>query len=123
MNKIILYHYAAIFSLIGFNLTANANLIPLMLLCIVVFALCAVRFAKSVQDKDAADRERIKRHGDAHDRIGKRFKKLEDAVDKKMDKPKSNIRTGSRISPEYIKMLEEKGVKVDDSRAEDQTAP
>ncbi|MBR1533830.1 MAG: hypothetical protein IJ639_05670 [Ruminococcus sp.] len=123
MNKIILYHYAAVLSILGFALTMNANLIPLMLLFIVVFAICAVRFAKSVQEKDAADRERIKRHGDSHRRIKEKLDKMDAALKTKMDKPKNNVRTGSRLSPEYIKMLEEKGVKVDDGRTKDASAP
>lgn len=123
MNKIILFHYLAIFAILGFGLSMTANLIPVTILSAILFAACAILFAKAVQEKDAHDRRHREKHHEAHKRIRKRFDELDDALKQKMDKPKSNIRAGSKVSPEYIKMLAEKGVEVVDDRAEDQAAP
>ena len=119
MNKIILFHYLAIFAILGFGLSMTANLIPVTILSAILFAACAILFAKAVQEKDENDRRHREKHHEAHKRIRKRFDELDGALKQKMDKPKSNIRAGSKVSPEYIKMLAEKGVEVVDDRAED----
>ena len=116
MNKIILFHYLAILAILGFGLSMTANLIP-------VTILSAILFAKAVQEKDAHDRQHREKHHEAHKRIRERFDKLDDALKQKMDMPKNTVRAGSKVSPEYIKMLAGKGVEVVDDRAEDQAAP
>lgn len=123
MNKIILFHYLAILAILGFGLSMTANLIPVTILSAILFAACAILFAKAVQEKDAHDRRHREKHHEAHKRIRERFDKLDDALKQKMDKPKNTVRAGSKVSPEYIKMLAEKGVEVVDDRAEDQAAP
>lgn len=123
MNKIILFHYLAIFAILGFGLSMTANLIPVTILSAILFTACAILFAKAVQEKDTHDRQHREKHHEAHKKIREKFDKLEKALDHKMDKPKNTVRAGSKVSPEYIKMLAEKGVEVVDDRAEDQTAP
>ena len=123
MNKIILFHYLAILAILGFGLSMTANLIPVTILSAILFAACAILFAKAVQEKDMYDRQHREKHHEAHKRIRKRFDELDDALKQKMDKPKNTVRAGSKVSPEYIKMLAGKGVEVVDDRAEDQAAP
>lgn len=120
MNKIIILHYGAIISILGVALSANANLIPLMILFALIFAVCAVKFAKVMQDHSERDRERTERHWEAHKKIRDSIEKINRTLDQKQDKPKSVVKPGTYITPEYIKMLEQKGVEVVDDRGENQ---
>lgn len=122
MNKIIFLHYATIFSILGFAFAMNSNLILLMILFAIIFAACAVKFANVVHDRAVEEQDDRKKHRESHQRMKVRLDKFERALENKLDKPSDNVRPGTYVSEDYLKMLEEKGVTVSDDRTEDTEA-
>ena len=123
MQKIMIFHYATAFALIAFAVSEKYNIVPMMILFGLIYVACTVWFAKSAVERDRKEIAYRKRRCEFSKEQKKRFDDIENALRNKMDKPKNKVRTGSRVSPAYIKMLEHKGVEVVDDRTEDQKAP
>ncbi len=118
MKEIITCYFATIGAMLGVTVSLMNTWIPLLVLFVIVFALCVVRFAKIMQKYEEEKWDKSREISRTLDGIERNYKAVRDELARKMDKPEdpeprheSNVRPGSRPSITYQNMIVERTEK------------